>query len=540
MGAVIGNFCCDIIRGYYVNTSILSAIISFVISYLAYKLWYTKDSDKFIITRPRLNDSRNLIYLMVIILECGLLYSILNTNLAEIFYNGMNLNYHVFWGYFINFINFALLFSNICILICRFKDFSYKPEISKKPLKGYRIVYCMILLLLLVNIIFNIVGSSTEIIIILTIILTLLLIIYIRKPIKQLNHISYVPIPERIMNYFIMLTLLVLITNMFIIVSPLHTILFQALYTLSANQQYVIFLLLLDMTIILFFIPSLILLAYVEGKVINPIKSFSRIESFIKKNKRIESEGILDIYSDYLDQKDEIGILSRSYTNLINNNNDYIDNLETLQGEKQRIKAELNIAHNIQNATLPLKAIDNEYMHVEGFCKPAKEVGGDFYDFYEIDDDNTMIMIGDASGKGVPAAIFTIITQNSIKILMKNELNPAKVLQDINNRICENNPEMMFITLFLAIYNNKTHKLTYANAGHNPPIIKYETGYELLKVDSEIVMGVMEEYKYTNHEIQLDEEFIIYTDGITDSQNSKHELYGEKRLITCLNNTMDN
>lgn len=176
---------------------------------------------------------------------------------------------------------------------------------------------------------------------------------------------------------------------------------------------------------------------------------------------------------------------------------------------------------------------------MNGFCKPAKEVGGDFYDFYEIDDDNTMFMIGDASGKGVPAAIFTIITQNSIKLLIKNELDPVKVLFDINNQICENNPEMMFITLFLAIYNNKTHKLTYANAGHNPPIIKKQTGYELLDVDSEIVMGVMDDYTYTNYEILVNDEFILYTDGITDSQNSKQELYGEERLIKHLNTAVD-
>ena len=150
-----------------------------------------------------------------------------------------------------------------------------------------------------------------------------------------------------------------------------------------------------------------------------------------------------------------------------------------------------------------------------------------------------MIMIGDASGKGVPAVIFTIITQNYIKLLIKNELDPAKVLFNINNQICENNPEMMFITLFLAIYNKKTHKLTYANAGHNPPIIKNKTGYELLDIDSEIVMGVMDGYEYTNHEVVVDDEFIIYTDGITDAQNSKNELYGEERLLNCINSNIN-
>ena len=127
---------------------------------------------------------------------------------------------------------------------------------------------------------------------------------------------------------------------------------------------------------------------------------------------------MLDIYSDYLDNDDEMGILSRSYTNLINNNNNYIENVKSLESEKERINTELNIAHKIQESTLPKKSINNDALTVEGFCKPAKEVGGDFYDFYELDEENTVIIIGDASGKGVPAAIFTIIIQNSIKLLM--------------------------------------------------------------------------------------------------------------------------
>ncbi|MBE6489183.1 MAG: serine/threonine protein phosphatase [Methanosphaera stadtmanae] len=541
LGAAVGNFFCDIIRGYSVNSSITSLITSFLISYLAFKLWYTKKSDKFLITRPRLNNSRSLVYLMILIMECGFLYSVLTMNEIGLFYhNSVGLNIYIGLRYFVNFINFALIFSIICILICRFKDFSYKPEISEKSDKNYRILHHIILIFAVVNILIDIVSSKPIVTLILIVLMIILLIVYIRKPIKEINTINYIPIPERITNYFIILTIFVLLIDMLLILSPVDSFIFQILYDISANQQYLIALMLLDGVSILFFIPALILLTYMEGKVINPIKSFSHIESFIKKDKRIESEGILEVYSEYIEQDDEIGILSRSYTKLIKNNNEYIDNLKELESEKQRIKAELNIAHNIQQTTLPLKAIDNEYIYVNGYCKPAKEVGGDFYDFYEIDDDNTILIIGDASGKGVPAAIFTILTQTSIKILLKNELNPANVLYDVNNQICEDNPEMMFITLFLAIYNNKTHKLTYANAGHNPPIIKKETGYEFLEVDSEIVMGIMEEYTYTNHEVQVDDKFILYTDGVTDAQNSQNELYGEERLINCLNNITDN
>ena len=93
----------------------------------------------------------------------------------------------------------------------------------------------------------------------------------------------------------------------------------------------------------------------------------------------------------------------------------------------------------------------------------------------------------------------------------------------------------MFITLFLAIYNNKTQKLLYANAGHNPPIIKDNDRYKTLDVESEIVLGVLDEYEYENYEITLDDELLLYTDGITDAQNPNHELYGEKRLLDVLN-----
>lgn len=119
---------------------------------------------------------------------------------------------------------------------------------------------------------------------------------------------------------------------------------------------------------------------------------------------------------------------------------------------------------------------------------------------------------------------------------MKNKLDPAMVLYDVNNQICENNPEMMFITLFLGIYNKNTHKLKYANAGHNPPLVKYDGVYELLDVDSEIVMGVMDNYEYKNHEVSLEDEIILYTDGITDANNTEHEIYGEERLTDFLNN----
>ena len=193
--------------------------------------------------------------------------------------------------------------------------------------------------------------------------------------------------------------------------------------------------LLMDILLLIFFIPSLAVLRYVEIKVIEPILSFARIEDFIHENEKIESDGLVEIYSRYISDETEIGTLARSYTDLINFNNNYIENIREIEGEKERIKAELNIAYRIQAANLPKEGIFNEYYSVNGYSQPAREVGGDFFDYYELDDDNLVIVIGDASGKGVPAAILAMISQVMIKQMINNTRDPSEILYLLNNQL---------------------------------------------------------------------------------------------------------
>jgi len=140
----------------------------------------------------------------------------------------------------------------------------------------------------------------------------------------------------------------------------------------------------------------------------------------------------------------------------------------------------------------------------------------------------------------VPASIFTLLTQVSIKLLIDNNHNPSEVFSYLNNFMYEKNSEMMFITLFLGVFNKKTHMLTYVNAGHNPPSIKKNGSYQFMELDSEIVLGIMEDYEYSSYTVKVDEELLLYTDGITDAQNKNKELYGEERLISILNGNDDN
>ena len=185
---------------------------------------------------------------------------------------------------------------------------------------------------------------------------------------------------------------------------------------------------------------------------------------------------------------------------------------------------------------MPTNSIENEDYTVYGFSKPAKEVGGDFYDHYPIDEDNVALIIGDASGKGVPAALLSTISQTIIRQLLKSETDPSKVLYMLNNQLCENNTECMFVTLWLGIYNNKTKNITFSNAGHNSPLIMENGQFRALKVDSGIVLGIMNDYEFITEKINISKGIIVYTDGITDAKNSNDEFYGENRVIDFLNN----
>lgn len=273
------------------------------------------------------------------------------------------------------------------------------------------------------------------------------------------------------MNIFLLATLFIVILGL--IISSDHVLItaVDRIFPIDFYEVKLSIMIFIDILLIIFFIPSLAVLKYVEHKVISPITSFSKIEKFVEKGNKIESDGLIDVYSHYLNENDEIGMLARSYTDLINYTNEYIENIHEIEGEKERIKAELNIAEKIQRSNLPNHSIENEDYTVYGFSKPAKEVGGDFYDHYPIDDDNVAVIIGDASGKGVPAALLSTITQSIIRQLLKSETDPSKVLYMLNNQLCENNTECMFVTLWLGIYNNKTKSITFSNAGHNPPLL---------------------------------------------------------------------
>ena len=536
LGASVGNIIIDLYSGYTPIEILPSALASFGVSYLAYKIWYSGFLNKEMLT-PNLDNVKYFILFLIDLLICGIIYSIFHNQLLFFLfeYNATPIGLI----YFMNFINIAFISGIILILICKKSDLIDFPKTSKKHAheKLYRIIFAALMIITAFLVASAIIKVPSQILIAELILTLILLYAYLTKPFKyKVNLNKSESIIGRIMDIFLITTLIIALIgiSIYILASTnaiIHIDEFEQL--LPTLSLFII----TDIIILLYLIPGLAVLEYLERKVTRPIKSFSEIEEFIEENEKIESEGLINIYSKYINEEDELGKLSRTYTELIEYNNEYIENIAEIEGEKERIKAELDIATRIQASNLPNEPIENDYFTVNGYSHPAKEVGGDFFDYYEVDEDTLAIAIGDASGKGVPAAILSTITQSIIKQLVNHERDPSKVLYNLNNQLCQNNSESMFITLWLGLYNKKTHKMIFSNAGHNTPLIKESDKFKYLNIDTGLVLGVMDDFEFMTEEISDFKEIILYTDGITDANNKNNEMYGEDRLLNFFNKT---
>lgn len=534
LGAVFANTIIDLMNGYSISIIIPSEIFTFGISYLAYKLWYSGfKTNK--ITKPILDNIYHITLFLSSIFICGFIYSAFHAGLLGIYY-GEHIDDIYFFVFLLNFTTLAFIFGIIGIWLCEKINFIKTPKTSKRNAnkKLYRTLFYFLIILTIISLFSMLLNIDRNIIIGELVLIGILLFSYLTKPFKyKIESDNENTIIEKIIRNFLIITLTIAILGIII------TILTQGLL-MNINKifKYFVFmpgLIITDTILMIFFIPSIIILKYIENKVIEPISKFSEIKPFIKKNEKIRSEELINVYSKYINEDNEIGTLAQSYTDLIEHNNNYIENIHEIEGEKKRAEAELDIATKIQASALPTEAIETNEFIVDGYSKPAKKVGGDFFDYYMIDEDNLAIVIGDASGKGVPAALLAMTTKVMIKQILKHEKNPSEVLYSLNNQLSENNSESMFLTLWLGIYNKTTKKLIFSNAGHNPPLIKENGRFKYLKIDSGIVLGIIQDFDYLNDEIILTNELVLYTDGITDANNTKNKMYGEDRLLNFFN-----
>lgn len=240
--------------------------------------------------------------------------------------------------------------------------------------------------------------------------------------------------------------------------------------------------------------------------------------------------------------RDEIGILAKSVEKMSLDMNKYITDLTQTTAEKERLSTELNVATQIQAEMLPrVFPPYKNHPEVELFAsmEPAKEVGGDFYDFYMLDDDHFAVVVGDVSGKGVPAALFMVITKTLIKDTAMHSTNPAEIFTSVNNVLCEGNESGLFVTCWMAILTLSTGEIQFANAGHTAPVIFHNNNFSYLQTKPNLMLAGMEGIKYTNHTAKMEagDRLFIYTDGITEATDSQNQLYGEERLLAAMKKT---
>ncbi len=205
--------------------------------------------------------------------------------------------------------------------------------------------------------------------------------------------------------------------------------------------------------------------------------------------------------------------------------------------EQQKTKTELEVAKEIQLATLPSEITTSKDIEVVAELRAAKEVGGDFYDYFKIDEDHTAFVIGDISGKGIPAAMFMMKTITCFKNLIAPNKSPAQILREVNATLYDNNKSQMFVTCFLAILDKRTGELEFANAGHNPPIIGSNNNYRFLKCKTGFVLGGLPQAVVEDEKITLGhgESITLYTDGVTEARNEKGDFYSEQRFLNLFN-----
>lgn len=286
---------------------------------------------------------------------------------------------------------------------------------------------------------------------------------------------------------------------------------------------------------------SILVITYVAfrftKKLVTPIQDMQHQVSVI-------SQGNLDAEV-AVTTNDEIGELAREFNNMASSLKEHIDQIQKVTAERERIGAELNVATQIQASMLPNifpPFPDRTEFDIFATMDPAKEVGGDFYDFFFVDHLHLAVVIADVSGKGVPAALFMVIAKTLIKDYAEISGHVEDVFTLVNEKLCESNDEGLFVTAWMGVLDLSTGHMDYVNAGHNPPLIRHAGGsFEYLKQRPGLMLAGMDNTRYHKGELDFGtgDTLYLYTDGVTEAMDCGEKLYGEKRLKDVLNSQPD-
>lgn len=277
----------------------------------------------------------------------------------------------------------------------------------------------------------------------------------------------------------------------------------------------------------------LLVVIFISRSIARPIRAMARSAEVI-------ATGNLDAPLPEIESNDEVGKLTEAFRYMSRSLKEYIERLTETVAARERMQSELGIARKIQMSILPKKfppPTDAKSVDMFAMINPAKEVGGDFYDFHYIDDERMCFVVGDVSGKGVPASLFMAVTKTFLKATASREDSPEKVLAIVNRELSSNEGQSLFVTIFFGIINIRTGEILYTNGGHNNPIVVKKNGEpSFVHPIGGMVIGLMDDADFETGKFVLDpgELLFLYTDGVTEAMNEKREQYSEERLKSIL------
>ncbi|MBQ7659746.1 MAG: SpoIIE family protein phosphatase [Alphaproteobacteria bacterium] len=321
--------------------------------------------------------------------------------------------------------------------------------------------------------------------------------------------VKYIPYIKRLNN------------SMFLIVNvPLFE-----LFDNAVHHLYVLLSVLLISTLFIVFVLYQIL----KRNINQPIDTLTDIAQKI-------SRGDLDRTIE-LNEPSELAKLATAFNKMKTDIKTHLTELAKVSMEKEKMESELAIAKTIQDSVLPKDFPKNEFFELMASMTPAREVGGDFYDFFPIDENHFGIVMADVCGKGITAALYMMSAKTVIKNMLQAGYPLKEAIEKANDSLCNNSAPLMFVTAFVGVLDLKSGKIEYINAGHCPPLLKTKKEYKYIDVVKNMVLGVKSGYEYNLGEIllQKNDRLFLYTDGVTEAQTKEHKFFGEQRLLEVLN-----
>ena len=542
LGFAFATLTGELVEGIGFPTPIIDFLTTFFISILAYKLWYNILNKKKIDT-PRFNSTYNIVKFLTITVIVSIVYFALLV-VSFSLYPGLSDSYSITdvdfnLPYLLNIITFSIVIG--LLLISSFNILKIPLQTPKRRITKININphYLLLVLLICVGYIMlkEVVVEIRPIKYLFYTILILTSILWLFNTfdveIKPTND-NYSIIEEIIMIFLIIITITIVLN-----LGYFKQVILSFIPGMDPSYQLLI---IISVTSVFILLISLIHIMFIERTITDPLYTLiDTSENYFKKENRIES---IENVKKYIGT-DSIGVLANTFVRSYYRIWDNLKQIQITTSEKEIFETEFDLASNIQSNMVPKNFDDfsqNESFEVYATMKPASEVGGDFYDYFKIDEDNVYFVIGDVSGKGIPATLFMVKTMYLIENHSKFNENLSQVIGKVNNLAYERNEEELFVTTWLGKLNLKSGKLSYVNAGHNQPLVRHDSNnFEYLNTRPNLVIGGMEDIKYVEHEIDFNpgDMILLYTDGVTEANDNYDEFYGANRLKEIVNKNKD-